>query len=103
MPPSSHRDQAGRVTRVVLIDPLGLDTGLAASLDSLVSRMPTQVSSDAPPDPTRPALPNKYADQPILNAPKVKRYNPGKKTPDSLGIGTLVTERDRLWFASNGL
>ena len=51
-------------------DPLGLDTDLAANLSDLESRLPTLISIYAPPDPTRPALASKHANQPILDAPK---------------------------------
>jgi hypothetical protein len=43
---------------------------LAASLVNWEQWVLMQIVGKTPPDPTRPALASKYANQPILNAPK---------------------------------
>ena len=78
-------------------DPLGLDTGPAATRGKWKSRVLTLGSSQTPPDPTRPAQANIYAMNSLLNASDSIRItlelNPGGVfTVTSPDIPGLVTE-----------
>ena len=85
-PPGPYRDQASRAHRgrseriqksnPPVLNPLGLDTSLSAGVGEDKQWVPKLIISRAPPDPTRPALTYKYADQPILNAPKSNSTRP---------------------------